>query len=212
MIDIYGFRKDRTQVPKDYKRIPMGAEDYLPLFGRATVPRNLNETRMLTETASNDKDHARLRRLVAHAFSETALREQYPLVQGHIDGFLEKLRDMSNGQAGEINLDEWLDWLSFDILSDLTFGETFGSVGKGASDKFINDCYVGCNITPALQMMWDYKIVEWLFKTMFQVPSIKMAQEGSEEVNKVKVKKRMDAGAESRKDFMTYVRRTSFCP
>ncbi|MCJ1241690.1 hypothetical protein MMC14_009696 [Varicellaria rhodocarpa] len=34
---------------------------------------------------ANDADHARMRRILAHAFSEKAVKTQEPLVQSHID-------------------------------------------------------------------------------------------------------------------------------
>lgn len=147
-----------------------------------------------------------MRRLVAHAFSETALREQEPLVLGHLNDLIDHFDKIIARSDPKINIDEWLDRLTFDIVGDLTFGESFGSVKNAVTDKFIRDCYDGCNLTPALLMAWDYSVINWLFKAMFKVPSIKAAQEGSEAISNAKIQKRIDAGVEARQDFMTYVR------
>lgn len=42
---------------------------------------------------ANDADHSRMRRLLAHAFSEKALREQTELVTGHVDLLMTRLKE-----------------------------------------------------------------------------------------------------------------------
>ena len=40
-------------------------------------------------------DHSRMRRLLSHAFSEKALREQEPLLQSYVDTLMQKLREQT---------------------------------------------------------------------------------------------------------------------
>lgn len=74
---------------------------------------------------SDEVDHTRQKRLLTHAFSERAMREQEPLIMSYVDQFIEKLRGYS--RSGEpVNLEKWLNFLTFDIVGDLAFGEPFG--------------------------------------------------------------------------------------
>lgn len=75
---------------------------------------------------ANDADHSRIRKLFSHAFSEKALREQEPLIQSYADLLINQLRkqyEMSKGSA--FNMIVWYNFLTFDIVGDLGFGEPF---------------------------------------------------------------------------------------
>ena len=77
---------------------------------------------------SNQVDHARMRKLFSHAFSEKGLREQEPLVRGHVDDFITALRE--EAVKGPLNMVSWFSYITFDIVSDLGFAEPFGCVER----------------------------------------------------------------------------------
>jgi len=61
-----------------------------------------------------DRDtHSRQRRLLSHAFSEKALREQESLLQMHISKLMEQLA--SRDGADGVDLVSWLNFLSMQI-------------------------------------------------------------------------------------------------
>lgn len=99
-----------------------------------------------------------------------------------------------------------MDRLSFHILSDLTFGESFEGVKNGSNAKFINDCYVACKTLPFMLMSWDYQLVKWLMKVMFMMPSVKLTMEADKAATKLRVDKRLALKNQTKKDFMSYVR------
>lgn len=81
-------------------------------------------------TAPHEK-HARLRRAIAPAFSERALREQEGFLQLHTDKFVAQLRracSSSSADAGEAREDvqRWYSLMAFDVVSDLAFGQPAG--------------------------------------------------------------------------------------
>jgi cytochrome P450 len=66
--------------------------------------------------------HARQRKLVSHAFSDKALREQESLLKGYVDLLIGKLKE--RGSKGEkVDMVKWYNFTTFDIMADLTFGE-----------------------------------------------------------------------------------------
>ncbi|MCJ1394081.1 hypothetical protein MMC18_006959 [Xylographa bjoerkii] len=75
---------------------------------------------------ANDADHSRLRRILAHAFSDKALREQEPLLQTHVAAFVAGMCEQIAGPSGgTVDLSPWFSWFTFDVIGDLSFGESF---------------------------------------------------------------------------------------
>jgi len=62
---------------------------------------------------ADDNDHARYRRCLNHAFSDKALREQAPLVEGHVDLLIKRLNE-DPGMARD--LVKWFNFATFDII------------------------------------------------------------------------------------------------
>lgn len=80
---------------------------------------------------AGDAAHARQRRLVSHAFSDSALRAQERLLRGYVDLLVTKLGQIVGKEGAEIdkrkvNLVDWFNFTTFDIMADLTFGEALG--------------------------------------------------------------------------------------
>ena len=76
--------------------------------------------------SANDADHARYRRLLSHAFSEKALRQQEQLLQSYIALLIQRLRTRaSSAESAIIDMVQWLNFTTFDIIGDLSLGESF---------------------------------------------------------------------------------------
>ena len=134
------------------------------------------------------------------------MREQEPLVQGHIAQFIHQLKARTDDSGPtKIDVNRWLDLLCFDVLSDLTLGQSFNGLETGETHPFIDMVYKGCAMTPVLLMEWDYSIIKWALKLMSKVPRIKRAQEGDKAEQLARIKRRKEVGDDSRKDFMSYV-------
>ena len=103
--DIYGIRPNKPQNAKDLLL-------YAP-YRKGQAPEIVR---------SNDTDHARYRRLISHAFSPKALDSQQVTVASYVDLLIQRLRENA---AEPQDLAKWFIWLIFDIMGDLTFGESF---------------------------------------------------------------------------------------
>jgi cytochrome P450 len=105
--DLYGLRPGHKNIPKDM-RLHVGIDSIV---------------------TAKDADHSRLRRVLAHAFSDKALKEQEPLIQSHVDMFLGQLEKQSKDpSAGKPNFADWYNWYTFDVICDLSFGQSFDCV------------------------------------------------------------------------------------
>lgn len=91
--DIYGYGHGHTQWPK---------RSFAPPGGPASI------------FFSDDKDHARFRRTLSHAFSEQALRLQEDLIKGYVDLLIKSLREEADADK-VIDATMWYNLTTFDI-------------------------------------------------------------------------------------------------
>lgn len=95
-----------------------------------------------TLLATEKHHHARKRRIMGQAFSENALRgfEQYVL--GHVQDLVDRIGVAVNRPGAEkarwsipIDMANWCNWLVFDIMGDLVFGRSFGTLGEKPENR-----------------------------------------------------------------------------
>jgi cytochrome P450 len=79
------------------------------------------------QTVLDKKEHAFRRRVLAPAFSESALREQEPLIDNNVRTFLRVVTKNveKDGWCTPFNFDQWITYYGFDFISDLSFGSSF---------------------------------------------------------------------------------------
>lgn len=73
----------------------------------------------------NKEIHARKRRIVSHALSKSALDDFEPFLQANITNFVAAVDRLSASKAS-FDLLTWVNYLTFDVLSDLVFGAPIG--------------------------------------------------------------------------------------
>lgn len=77
--------------------------------------------------ACSESEHARLRKILAPGFSEKYAMEQEPFIQSYVDKLFGKLDDgLQNGKFSAVDVVEWINYLAFDVIGDLTWGSSFG--------------------------------------------------------------------------------------
>ena len=129
--------------------------------------------------SSGDREyHGRLRRQLAHGFSERALREQEPLIGSYMTLLVERLRehcvdrehvDAESGLPTQKKLDmkTWYNWTTFDVIGDLVFGESFGSLERAKDDPWveaINGSIQYLGIINGVKHMGLERLFMWLVK------------------------------------------------
>jgi hypothetical protein len=85
----------------------------------------------------NEDDHARHRRAFMPAFTDKALQSQMPIITENVSGLIEQLRRRSRDGV-LVNIVDWLNFVTFDISGQLSFGETFGSVAAGKAHPWVD--------------------------------------------------------------------------
>ena len=79
---------------------------------------------------AGDEDHLRMRKVLTHAFSERSLHEQEPIIQGHIDTLIKNLHHQVGHSSQPVDLVDWFNYVAFDIVADLSFGEPFDTLNN----------------------------------------------------------------------------------
>lgn len=71
----------------------------------------------LIPTAANQTDHTRIRKLLGHAFSDSALLEQESLLTHYFDLLITKLKMQIDGAArGRVDMMAYYNFTTFDII------------------------------------------------------------------------------------------------
>ncbi|KAL2851865.1 cytochrome P450 [Aspergillus pseudoustus] len=159
------------------------------------------------------EEHGRLRRQMAHGFSERAMREQEGVIRGYVDLLIRRLRELASssssssspgkpggGGCGPVVISDWYNYTTFDIIGDLAFGEAFGCLESGEYDGWIKGIFSTVRIGTVLQGLSFYPLLKRICFAM--VPqSMKDARETHIRFTKEKMLRRMDRG-EDRSDLI----------
>ncbi|ERF75985.1 hypothetical protein EPUS_01351 [Endocarpon pusillum Z07020] len=184
--DIHGHRSEKKKVW--FEKDP---SVYLPRFNGAP-----------SIVDANEQDHARFRRLLAHAFSEKALRDQEPILQTYVNRLVSKLHQQIDGPAnGVLDMAQWVNFMTFDIIGDLTFGHSFDCLESGELHPWVA-------LLPGAARTMTYLLAlkhapEFIFKAVLAMimPSLAARREHAEFTNE-KIKIRLSDEAD-RRDFIT---------
>ena len=113
--DIYGSRKAAVRKSEFYQAVQTAE-------GGST-----------TFTERDEALHASKRRLLSHAFSERAIQDSEQYVSSNINKWLEQLGAGPLSDAGWTaakNVATWINYMTFDILTDLAYGRSFDLLSK----------------------------------------------------------------------------------
>ncbi|KAJ5809607.1 Cytochrome monooxygenase lcsI [Penicillium pulvis] len=185
--DIYGHRKPGAgsflKDPKFYVRGPTG-------------PNVLN---------ADDADHSRERRLLSHAFSEKALRDQETLIQSYVDLLVERLNGQVVAARGAIDMCRWYNYTTFDIIGDLAFGEPFDCLQESKYHPWVKMVFSSVKGGALLRPLQIYPIIAPIVRMLLPKRVMKMRNEHFA-MSAEKVHRRLEVKTE-RPDFMTYILR-----
>ncbi|KAL1607609.1 hypothetical protein SLS60_002543 [Paraconiothyrium brasiliense] len=82
----------------------------------------------------NPMRHSAMKRNLTSAFSTRALLEQEGIVDRCVDEFITTIGAADRSSTAGLNMTKWYEMVSFDILGEMAFGESFHAVESG---KFI---------------------------------------------------------------------------
>ncbi|CAA9965759.1 Cytochrome p450 3a17 [Pyrenophora teres f. maculata] len=156
---------------------------------------------------SDRESHRRQRRILAHAFSDAAIKEQETLITKYVDQLFVQLRKDA-AQHQQTDLVRWFNFTTFDIIGDLAFGEPFGCLEKSDYHPWVAMIFLSVKATAQMFAMRKIPALRWIQPLLISKENDQKRIESREMTNK-KVERRIALGPapNGRKDFMTYILR-----
>lgn len=185
--------------PQIFGRQPGGIEfgKYQLYFGASNAESLISAPRDI---------HRRQRRHLAHAFSEAALVEQEEFVLKYVNLLISKIAEHAH-EGRKMNVVDWMNFMTFDVIGDLGFGDAFHSLDRGDYHpwvRIITDTLPGFSLArliefyPVLKLVFPFLAGQKFINQMRTLMSI----------SEKKVDARLAQGEQpGRRDFMTYVNR-----
>ncbi|KAJ5257242.1 hypothetical protein N7478_013346 [Penicillium angulare] len=102
---------------------------------------------------ANGPDHARFRRNFSNAFSDKALREQQPLIGQYVDMFIDCLNTITQQDPDrKIEMVRLFNLTTFDIMGDLTFGESLDLLAGTGDDNWVTAIFASVKASSLRRM------------------------------------------------------------
>ena len=190
---------------------PAWNDIYARYEGRPPMPKDtlfFNDM-LLDEKAlsvAKDHDHGRIRRALAPAFSQKSILEQEPILAKHVDLLLKKL-DQEAHNSRSVDLRDWYNFTTFDIIGDLAFGEDFGCLTSSSYHiwvRFVLDFFYA---TTLLHVCHKFYPLNRLLTLMLPT-SVMNKRQRHNRMSLEKVRQRMEAGSD-RSDYIFHLMKGS---
>ena len=182
--DIFGFRQGHRQLPKNLATLPPVGDG--------------NPDDIIH---GDDATHSRFRRLLSHAFNARALEDQHAMIMSYVDSLIRRLHENASRPQDMV---AWLNWTTFDLIGDLTFGEPFDCLKNQRYHPWVETILGGINggvaISAAARYGLGSLLISLIPKSMTEKFDLMHAY------TREKVARRLQSGTE-RPDFMSQLMR-----
>ncbi|UJO25015.1 Fatty acid synthase beta subunit hexB [Fulvia fulva] len=142
--------------------------------------------------AAEEQHHRRYRRLLAYGFSDRGMRAQQPLIQRHINLLVKRLGQKS--AKGSLDIVEWYNWCTFDIIGDLAFGESFGCLEESKTHEWIASIAGNVKAIPIINAIRRFNL-DWVIPMIAPKKLLKMRQRNAQ-FTEGKVDQRLNYGVD----------------
>lgn len=157
---------------------------------------------------ANEEEHSRMRRLLTHAFSNKALKEQEQILHTYADMLIDKLAGILHGsQQAVVDMTRWYNFTTFDLIGDLAFGEPFGCLSESKYHWWVMVILDAVKASAYLKVFWFYPILLPLFILLVPRHLLKK-RKASFNLSVEKVRRRL-ARQTTRPDFTSYIMKHS---
>ncbi|KAI0106434.1 cytochrome P450 [Nemania sp. FL0031] len=174
--DIYGHRKGKEENPKDLAFYPP-SENGAPSLA-----------------VLNSEEHSIIRRTVAPAFSNKALKEQEPLFQRCANLMVETIRRFVHDQC-PVDMVKMYNLTTFDIMAELVYGESLGLLEASEYTPWVEMVFKAISFVPLIQIIEYYPILKILFQ-MFEPKSIQAMRISHHKYSADRLDRRLARGSE----------------
>ncbi|OTA84957.1 hypothetical protein M434DRAFT_16235 [Hypoxylon sp. CO27-5] len=136
--------------------------------------------------------HGYIRKLLAHGFSEKALREQESVLQEYVCMLFQRLQDVSRDGTATVDITLWYNFMTFDFIGFLTFGESFNCLNNSRIHKWIEIFFSFAKLLAFNQAIARFPPPIQTLLKLWAIPmSIKSNIQALQQLNTEKIKNRL---------------------
>lgn len=146
-------------------------------------------------------NHIRYRRALGNGFSHQALVNQQSTIEKHVDLLFRRLTEMAGSGAGELDLVKWFNYTTFDIIGELTFGESFGCLESSTDHPLLAIVFDGIKYRCYNSVVSRFPILYPLLSRAIVPKDLKHKLHTCQKLLVALVRKRMDV-VSAKQDFM----------
>lgn len=156
---------------------------------------------------ARQEDHQRQRRLIAYAFSAAALTEQESYLKYYIDILIKRLRERMLAGV-PVDMTRWYNYLTFDIIAELSFADPFNCLENSDYHPLVAMVFSGIRGNARISFFEQYPLLRPLVNFMATKDDMEKRRQYYA-MARAKTEKRIALGADTRRDFMTYILRNN---
>ncbi|KAK1656312.1 cytochrome P450 [Colletotrichum phormii] len=122
------------------------------------------------------EDHTRQRRIFTHAFSNTALKAQEPLLVDYANQMVKAMGSLADHQRS-VNIVDLYNFATVDIMADLTFGEPLLLLKRGDYTPWVRNVFAGLKFVIYGLVFLEIPVLGPFVQAVTSAPLRKKAQE-----------------------------------
>ncbi|KAK7943602.1 Cytochrome P450 [Apiospora aurea] len=171
----------------------------------AKIPETYGFAKPIGIMVAERENHRRQRRLLSHAFSETALAEQETYIKYYLDLLMTRLKERAEIGA-PVDMVQWYNFTTFDIISELAFADPFDSLQNSKYHPWVKMLYSTVKSSRQMLFFVHYRYLKPFLMTGAMQQNAKN-RAASVQLSATKAEKRLAMKDDARRDIMSYVLR-----
>ncbi|EFQ25384.1 cytochrome P450 [Colletotrichum graminicola] len=168
--------------------------------------------------SAEGSEHAMLRKQLSPGFSERSLREQEPVIMKYVDLFIQKMREAAKGCQGRghgdgdetvagktgnqselkqehpVDLTLWYNYVTFDIIGDLAFSESFGCLEGERLHPWVKTLFLMVRTGVALQTAAHFPMLRRLLTVALSTRVMRERMQNHMNMTMQKLVRRVELG------------------
>ncbi|KAK6599736.1 cytochrome P450 [Botrytis cinerea] len=158
-------------------------------------------------TTVNAETSMRMRQVMGPAFTDRAVAKQEPVLQTYVSLMIDKMREAiakpENGKMGaRINVVDWMNWWTFDVIGMLALGESFNCLKDTANHPWATLIYNAIKMMALAAVTQYFPGLDSLVLKLLPASTRKM-QEDHFAYAAEKIHRRLERPESAEGDFMT---------
>ncbi|KAK1991551.1 cytochrome P450 [Colletotrichum falcatum] len=124
------------------------------------------DERQIEIISARRRDHGRYRRVLSHGFSARSMQDQQPIIRSYVDLLVRRLRGLSSGGGGPVDMVAWYNYATFDIIGDLAFGEPFGCLDRSDYHPWVSGIFQNMKMLSLVNLARSFRLLAPLLRTL----------------------------------------------